>query len=128
DACDPDPNDGPRGDQDGDGVPNRRDNCPRVANPDQRDSDGNGVGDACEATIPYYLVDLGSFEAASINSRARAAGTVSPSQHVQLDSRPATWESGVMQEVRLPQGATWGFATGIDSAGQVVGWWGAGYW
>jgi hypothetical protein len=36
------------GDQDGDGVPNGDDNCPAVANPDQADSDNNGVGDACE--------------------------------------------------------------------------------
>ena len=36
-------------DADGDGVPNRIDNCPKVANPDQTDSDGDGLGDACEA-------------------------------------------------------------------------------
>lgn len=34
-------------DSDGDGVPNLVDNCPLVANPDQEDSDGDGVGDAC---------------------------------------------------------------------------------
>ncbi len=42
-------------DPDGDGVPNGVDNCPTVANPDQADADGDGVGDACEApdgTIP----------------------------------------------------------------------------
>lgn len=35
-------------DDDGDGVPNARDNCPDVKNPDQMDKDHNGVGDACE--------------------------------------------------------------------------------
>ncbi len=34
-------------DSDGDGVPNDADNCPSVSNPNQEDSDGNGVGDAC---------------------------------------------------------------------------------
>ncbi|OIP37296.1 MAG: hypothetical protein AUK47_13765 [Deltaproteobacteria bacterium CG2_30_63_29] len=35
-------------DWDGDGVPDLRDNCPYVYNPDQLDQNGNGVGDACE--------------------------------------------------------------------------------
>ncbi len=34
-------------DTDGDGIPDGRDNCPEVANPDQADSDEDGVGDAC---------------------------------------------------------------------------------
>jgi hypothetical protein len=36
------------GDTDGDGVCDNDDNCADVANPDQADSDDNGVGDACE--------------------------------------------------------------------------------
>ena len=36
-------------DRDGDGVPNVADDCPNVANPSQRDSDGDGTGDACAA-------------------------------------------------------------------------------
>ncbi|MEI6270914.1 MAG: D-alanyl-D-alanine carboxypeptidase family protein [Chloroflexota bacterium] len=36
------------GDRDADGVLDEMDNCIDVANPDQADTDGNGVGDACE--------------------------------------------------------------------------------
>jgi hypothetical protein len=40
--------DAPNNDPDGDGVPNPTDNCPTVANTDQRDHDSDGVGDACD--------------------------------------------------------------------------------
>ena len=36
-------------DGDGDGVPDDVDNCVDVANPDQADSDGDELGDACDA-------------------------------------------------------------------------------
>jgi hypothetical protein len=39
-------------DGDGDGVADDTDNCPSVPNPDQTDSDGNGVGDACDTPQP----------------------------------------------------------------------------
>lgn len=35
-------------DTDGDGIPDKLDNCPNTPNPDQTDSDSDGVGDACD--------------------------------------------------------------------------------
>ena len=37
-------------DTDGDGLADQTDNCPIVANADQRDADGDGAGDLCDAT------------------------------------------------------------------------------
>jgi hypothetical protein len=38
-------------DTDGDGFPDIEDNCPLVSNPDQWDTDGDGIGDACDPDI-----------------------------------------------------------------------------
>ena len=42
-------------DTDSDGVGNACDNCVEEANPNQEDSDGNGVGDACEGDEGWQL-------------------------------------------------------------------------
>ena len=39
---------GGNGDVDNDGIADAGDNCPAVANPDQRDTDSDSVGDACD--------------------------------------------------------------------------------
>lgn len=39
-------------DFDGDGVPDKIDNCPDDPNPDQKDLDENGKGDVCEEEVP----------------------------------------------------------------------------
>lgn len=41
----------PGTDSDGDGVSDANDNCPNVANPNQRDFDGNGIGNACDELV-----------------------------------------------------------------------------
>jgi len=43
---------------DGDGVPDSTDNCPNDANPDQIDSDSNGIGDACQVKVLPWLILL----------------------------------------------------------------------
>lgn len=40
----------PPPDRDEDGIPDARDNCPDVANPNQQDIDRDGIGTACETT------------------------------------------------------------------------------
>jgi hypothetical protein len=47
-------------DSDGDGVGNYLDNCDFVANPDQADSNHNGIGDACEVTPTVCVTHPGN--------------------------------------------------------------------
>jgi hypothetical protein len=41
----------PDTDTDNDGIKDCNDNCPTMANPDQHDSDGDGIGDVCDLSL-----------------------------------------------------------------------------
>ncbi len=41
-------------DQDKDGIPDQKDNCPQTYNPKQEDRDNDGIGDACDRTPSSY--------------------------------------------------------------------------
>lgn len=47
-------------DTDGDGEPDSSDNCPNVANPDQTDTDDDGMGDGCDSDDDNDGVDDGA--------------------------------------------------------------------
>lgn len=57
-------------DSDGDGIPNCHDNCPTDNNPDQRDTDGNGVGDVC---TPFHVPAGGEFVIGDLSNLAGGA-------------------------------------------------------
>lgn len=51
-------------DTDRDEVPDHLDNCPTVPNSDQRDANGNGIGEACELCPPNPVEDCAAPDAA----------------------------------------------------------------
>jgi hypothetical protein len=59
-------------DSDGDGVPDQfggvEDNCPYTANPEQTDSDGDGIGDVCEPPQWSLSVSLAGGGTGSVSS------------------------------------------------------------
>jgi hypothetical protein len=63
-------------DSDADGIPDKSDNCTLVANPDQRDADGDGYGSMCDADLDNdHIViysDLAIFKQAFDTSDANA--------------------------------------------------------
>lgn len=63
----------PQADGDGDGVSDRSDNCPTVANPTQGDSDGDSAGDVCDNCVPIANIDQADTNQNAIGDVCEAA-------------------------------------------------------
>jgi hypothetical protein len=85
-------------DADGDEVQDQIDNCPGVANNDQTDSDGDGIGDACEGGCGDGVLDPGNgeecdgsdFGAATCSTEGFDGGTLTCTASCTIDTTDCT--------------------------------------
>ena len=106
-------------DADGDGVQDGIDNCPTVPNPDQADSNGNGVGDACDfagcgngVLETGEQCDGGDLGGATCASLGYTGGTLTCSATCTLDvSGCAVCGNGVREDGEACDGTDLGGAT-----------------
>lgn len=94
---------GPDCDSDFDGAVDSSDNCPAVRNADQRDSDGDGVGDACENSIELPR----STEVAALCGRGEVEVLLSNEFEVRGLSFGIAHDPGVLSPVNVVATPVW---------------------
>ncbi len=99
-------------DTDGDGVPDDRDNCPGIPNAGQKDSNFNGIGDACE--IP----DVRHSTAAILQAVIDGSTIVTPKPVLATVEPPLIDQLAQIVEFRVNSGLT---TSGIQLATNLVG-------
>jgi len=78
----------PPPDQDKDGIPDDKDNCPTIPNPDQKDSDDDGNGDVCEfwkVPVPVNILNNAGINAANARKAVAEASKVLNSANKNLN-------------------------------------------
>lgn len=104
-------------DDDNDGIPDERDNCPLVANADQRDTDGDGIGSACDPTI-----DVNNPPA--VTEPVSYTGKCEIGQTISITCKASDYE-GKLKEARIwagecNEGSCFDTREWIDAAGQLA--------
>lgn len=99
------------GDRDGDGHADNADNCPTAANPNQADTDKNGIGDACNAPV---TVKISMSEADE--GYGWATFTISLSRPTQIPGAPST--QLVPAPIAIETTVRYASADGTATAGQ----------
>jgi len=96
-------------DTDGDGVPDFLDNCPLIPNPDQKDSDFDGVGDACSSP------SLQRSTAAFLQAVSNGSTTVTPNALTVADTPSLADQLTRIVTFRVSAGLTTS-ATGLTTS------------
>jgi hypothetical protein len=125
-SCDPNDNQ-PVNDQDGDGYLNRGDNCPLVANGvaqagtaagNQKDSDSDGIGDACDPN-PDQADTEGEAAEVVLSQDITITEAVPPVAPSPVAALPAAGSGGLLGE-HGSDVATWWYALAAGAAGGAV--------